>query len=95
MTVCCIQRGIRSLCWLALGFALYVASFFIFMATVCRGGIQLSATQLQMTHQTYRPVFKVLPSTTISKGLEICAGLSEIEAFFFFDEPQHVPLKTQ
>lgn len=89
MNFSCVQRGIRSLCWLAFGAALYVASFFIFMATVCRAGMGPSSTRLQVAGTLYRPIFKVLPSPVISKGLEICAGLSEIEVFFVFGELQH------
>lgn len=88
MNVSCVQRGIRSLCWLAFGAALYLSSFFIFLAAVCRAEIDLSSTQLHVVGVIYRPVFKVLPSPVVSKGLKICAGLSEIEAFFVLGELQ-------
>jgi len=65
------------------------------MAIVCRSGVELSSTQLHVVLTIYRPVMKVLPSSVTSKGLEICAGLSDIEAFFFFKVPQHVPLETR
>ena len=81
------ERGIRWLCWLAMTTMFYGASFFVVMAIVCRCGIQLSDAQLHVLSTVYRPVYKVLPSPVMSKGLEVCAGLSEIEAFFFFNHP--------
>ena len=86
------ERGIR---WLAMASAFYGASFFVVMAIVCRSGIQLSDAQLHVMLTVYRPVYKVLPSPVMSKGLEVCAGLSEIEAFFFFNHPSSGNWQTQ
>ncbi len=90
----CAERRMGWLCWLTLAPMLYGASFFVVMAIVCRCGIQLSDEQLHAVWTAYRPVYKVLPSSVMSKGLEVCAGLSEIEAFFFFNRNQRDHRKT-
>ena len=83
-----VERGLRWLCRLAMTTMFYGASFFVVMAIVCRCGIQLSAAQLHVVETVYQPVMKVLPSSVTMKGLQICAGMSEIEWYFFFNHPQ-------
>ena len=90
-----VHRGIQWLCWLALATVWYGASFFVVMAIVCRCCIQLSDTQLQVISMVYRPVYKVLTSSVVAKGLQVFAGLDEIEVFFFFNHLQDLPLQPR
>lgn len=90
-----VERGLRWLCWLAMTTMFYGASFFVVMAIVCRCGIQLSAAQLRVVETVYQPVIKVLPSTVRMKGLQVFAGMSDIEFFFFFNHPQTDPLQRR
>jgi hypothetical protein len=89
------HRVSRWLCWVATAAMSYCVSFFVVMAIVCRAGIDLSDSQRHSINAVYRPVYKVLPSPVISKGLTVFAGLSEIEAFFWFNLPQEDPHRTR